>query len=108
MPKERRFEFRVTDEELKVWRAESSEAGMLLSQWIRELCNGNQTMLRADVVQMVGGSANDGGGLAGVQAASQSGDITTVDKAPRKLRECAHGTPKGFRCWQCGGIAKVE
>ena len=22
-------------------------------------------------------------------------------------RSCVHGTPKGYNCWQCGGLAKV-
>lgn len=26
----------------------------------------------------------------------------------RKPRTCKHGTERGFRCWQCGGLAVME
>lgn len=26
----------------------------------------------------------------------------------RKAAVCAHGTPKGYNCWKCGGIAVIE
>ena len=37
--KQARFELRLTEEELKGWRAKAAEAGMLLASWIRERCN---------------------------------------------------------------------
>lgn len=32
--------------------------------------------------------------------------VATLKRAG--VKTCAHGTPKGTRCWQCGGIAKLE
>ena len=31
-----------------------------------------------------------------------------AEKPKILLKACKHGTPKGWRCWQCGGISIVE
>jgi hypothetical protein len=28
--------------------------------------------------------------------------------AKREIKTCEHGKSKGYHCWQCGGLAKVE
>lgn len=32
----------------------------------------------------------------------------TAPNPSKKVKVCAHGTEKGYNCWQCGGIAKVN
>lgn len=39
----------------------------------------------------------------------QSGEAKEVVKELRKNgKSCAHGTAKGYHCWQCGGVASCD
>jgi len=50
-------------------------------------------LLAAEPVLHMADSLGDGGGVAE--------DVPVV-------RTCKHGTERGVRCWQCGGIAVIE
>ncbi len=51
--KQARFELRLTEEELKGWRAKAAEAGMLLASWIRERCNETLEMVSVEAEKPV-------------------------------------------------------
>lgn len=41
-------------------------------------------------------------------AASAEEDVRVSEGRGASERTCKHGTPKGWRCWQCGGVAIIE
>jgi hypothetical protein len=40
--------------------------------------------------------------------AASAGKPEGATEPSRKGKYCAHGTQKGYRCWQCGGMAIIE
>jgi len=86
-----RIDLRVSETELANWKRLAKEAGVGLSEWIRRRCNGP--------------------GAISLKLAEDRGLTTlpkTVHTKQKTAKACVHGTEKGFNCWQCGGVAKVE
>ena len=73
-------------------------AGGSVSAWCRGMVLGGSVGSNQAAPRVV-----EGGGPLPVREV-----LTHVDEARVKGKSCIHGTGKGYRCWQCGGIAKVE
>jgi hypothetical protein len=85
------WNMRIEQEELDSWKAAAKEDGMLVTEWIRQLCN-------AELAQAVPD-----------HSILEKGVVTEkVENAPKPKKTCKHGKEKGYHCWQCGGVAQVE
>lgn len=83
------------------WKAQAAKAGKKLAEWIRERCNGAVPEVRADAEIPAPKRRKPAAGeldlpVLGEQHEAKSGKPV-----------CEHGVEKGWRCWQCGGIANV-
>lgn len=87
------FKLRVPTTELEEWKRKAGPRG--LARWIRERCN-------EDLERM---HSRDVGTEARIEA---DVSVHDEDKKTGKRRVCAHGIEKGYRCWQCGGIAVID
>lgn len=130
-----RIELRVPDVDLAKWKQRADAAGLTVSDWIREKCRLGEanaipdlpkdrdvhppakrgvdhvknaekpaiTALREQIPELTvaaelpSGSVLDRLPVVGEQHVAKPGAKT-----------CKHGTQKGYRCWQCGGLANVE
>ena len=107
---DKEWKLRVSEQELSEWKAAAAEEGMLLSEWIREVCNGEiQASPKSDGLPDV----RKDGGIRVSERGVDSGvgvevPVPNADKARKPVATCKHGTEKGWRCWQCGGKAVVE
>ena len=82
------WKLRVSEEDLAEWKVQAAESGMLLSEWIRARCN-----------VKIGD---------GIKAFLPTAVAVEGREVPKKLvKACEHGVDKGYRCWQCGGLAKI-
>jgi hypothetical protein len=93
---------RLAEIERAEWTRQANLAGLSLSEWIRKRCaNGHNNGVRpADPASLDQRSAS-----APERAA---GDTREPEAIPRSKNTCVHGKRKGFHCWQCGGLAKVQ
>lgn len=101
-----RWDMRVEEEDLAAWKLKAVESGVLLSEWIRSVLNGHET-------------SNSSGGVARRKTpevhSERAGDADSAravdrpegDTEKRSHSSCVHGIVRGYRCWQCGGIAKA-
>jgi hypothetical protein len=121
----KQWNLRVEEVELEAWREVAASEHKLLASWIREVCN------RAVEAHVDGirnpqeceiGLVRDP--LEKLHEGLFNPDPPFVVDALRKLptvgqavgkdadkptgKHCQHGTAKGYRCWMCGGIARVE
>lgn len=88
------LKIRVPTPDLESWKAEAVGSGVLFSEWVRETLN---------VAISDNGAVPEG--RTGVGAA----DTVAAPPKPKKaVKTCVHGKERGFNCWQCGGMAKVE
>ena len=99
-----RWELRLTPGELSEWKAKAADSGMLLSEWIRAKCNedaepagGRISSVRRDAEI----PAPEGRESAPVELAAPL-------RKPVRTKSCAHGVAKGYHCWRCQGLARVE
>ena len=79
--------FRIEKIDLDWWEAKAKRDGLSLSEWIRRRCNADETPLLSK---------------------ERVDEILVKDPTRQKAKTCSHGKTKGFHCWQCGGLAKVE
>jgi hypothetical protein len=83
---------------------------MSLSEWIRKRCNGeghavsDKELQRATEVPVARRRASV---LERLPALAETPTVE-ADERVRKGKFCKHGTEKGYRCWQCGGLAIIE
>lgn len=87
---------RVTPEEFERWSKWAEDDTESLSAWIRNTLNAHDEIAAA-IFRKHGAK----------QPSIPAVDVKTEISKP-KVKGCAHGAAKGFNCWQCGGIAKVE
>jgi hypothetical protein len=102
-----RVEIRVPDVDLIAWKERASAAKLSLSDWIRFRCAENKAI--SDVLP-----ATD----VRTDARRESSAASVLERLPAvgqrtkpaksTARTCAHGTAKGYNCWQCGGLANVQ
>jgi len=73
---------KVEDVDWQHWKDQAHEAGITLSAWIRDRCNGEVKLkLPSSVV---------------------------IEKEVKLGPRCDHGVAKGYHCWQCGGLAVIK
>lgn len=85
------LKFRVSADEVSGWKVLAKADGLSLAAWIRSRCNWIKVPNAPRINVIV------------------TPDSMRVRAAPSKAKKvCEHGTAIGFRCWQCGGKAKVE
>ena len=109
------WKLRVASEELDSWKVKAQASGKLLSEWIRARCNGEfvpEPSIATTAVGLVRESElifDVDEGPSGKLVSVPVGRIEWLDrKAPNKLvKSCEHGVDKDYRCWQCGGLAKI-
>jgi hypothetical protein len=112
---------KVEDDEWKAWQKKAEQAGIGLSEWIRARCNGGDTIYVSGEVgtRLVGvaalAEAKEQGNNRADKASDRGGRRVSSKRGIRvepKIRNvgatCKHGTPKGYNCWLCGGIADVK
>lgn len=90
-----RFEMRVEPEDLSRWKLQALMDGKLLTEWIRDRCNEGCEDHREESVRPEGVVDSGERGIGTSERSSVSG------------KTCVHGTKKGWKCWQCGGIAVI-
>lgn len=91
-----RLDVRTNTVEIARWHAAAHDAGMLLSEWVRMTLNAEA--IEGEVVSTEL-SAAEGSAVIGANRAARK---------QTKAKVCIHGTEKDYRCWQCGGLARVE
>lgn len=84
--------------------------GKTVVEWAREtllgeLENGNGDAVRRGPAVRVG-QRRAVSRLPAAGGAETASECVPVEEHP-KVASCQHGRPKGFNCWQCGGLAKV-
>ena len=82
---------RITPEQSTRWKERADREGKKLSQWIRDRCD--DATLVSERKQMV---ENDRKFMA------------AITKPTRLVKQCVHGTDKGYHCWQCRGLAVIN
>lgn len=94
---------RVDAGDLEAWRAEAGKAGMSLSAWMRERCNGgaDKNVSGNRDVRVARRRADKAAGIPRVVE-------EVVERVAKKVKTCVHGKERGWNCWQCGGVARVE
>jgi len=128
--------FKVDDADWEQWKLHSNEAGLSLSEWIRRRCNENsddKAVRRASGVRVARRGAPAPERLPVAKAHSDSTEVVhgqvagdyvypidgrelvesgtkmmKEERIARKSKVCVHGVAKGWRCWQCGGVAIIE
>jgi len=72
---------------------------MSLSAWVRERCNGNaQALLPPGAIVDTNNPQNPSQG---------DFEAAVTEQVQKAKKTCPHGTAKGYRCWVCGGLAKI-
>jgi hypothetical protein len=119
----KQYNVRVPEEDLARWRALADAAGMDLSKWIRERCDGGPAPSPEDkrdydavrefarqhpdeVVADMVPVCRHYEAAAGV--GSQCVYCGYIKSEHPKLKTCPHGKEKGWNCGLCGGLAKVS
>ena len=99
------IQIRVDAHDLGEWQKRASGEGKSLSEWMRERCNQDrEDMPRLPEVRVGRRSVVSRLPVAG--GAEAAAECVPVEEHP-KVASCKHGRPRGFNCWQCGGLAKV-
>src|SRR5215475_5429008 len=101
--------FRVDEEDYEMWSAEAKRENRSLSNWIvaRMRSTFDENTARS-VLTSGEEKARDSSTQAlkeqdvGMEANS---DVQRVGRG--RVAMCEHGTPRGYHCWQCRGVAKV-
>lgn len=94
---------RVPKSELEAWKGTAADSGTLFSEWVREACEAYAAP-ESEVMPSATESVRPKSGQS-IRAGVVTGEHRAVEKTSAK---CKHGTEKGYRCWQCGGMAKVS
>jgi hypothetical protein len=85
------------EEEIYIqWKARAKAEGLTLSAWIRSRCNEVAQVQRETVLPP-----------SPVESRNEQLQKVRQNAQPRSKATCEHGTEKGYRCWQCRGIAKI-
>ena len=97
-----RIIFIASDEEAAEWKRQAAAVKMNLSVYIRARLNG----LDWDAAKKLAGlpqpvTAQDVG-----DKESAVADKPASARTPQQ-KSCEHGVQRGYRCWQCGGLAKI-
>ena len=107
---------KVEDAELQSWKDAAVVEGRLLSEWVRDKLNtaAMETYVagafNADPVPPISAPIVGLGKAPVPESFTAIGHSTVADdlEIPKPhMSECQHGTARGYRCWQCGGIAKA-
>jgi len=87
------FRFEVSD--VMTWRESAENTGISLSEWIRRRCNVSKIDCQP---------------VTAPDVASKEIAVTQETASARTSgqKSCKHGVAKGWRCWQCKGIAIIE
>lgn len=94
---------RVPEADYEEWKKKAGDRA--LSDWIRERCNesgGVPSVREEDGVRAPGGRKSGAKGIDGLPVLGKGVERGVTE------RVCPHGTPRGYHCWQCGGLAEVE
>jgi hypothetical protein len=103
--------------------ARANEERQAVSEYVRELVLEDldavgefERVQRTKRVRVAGRRTNAKSGMGGVavkEPEASVGEVVAGELEERaavhpKGKYCAHGTQKGYRCWQCGGKAVIE
>jgi hypothetical protein len=125
MPKRMTIQVRVTNKEFSVLTLIAEQRGLTVSQVVREKLFTPETPTAAttvdaqprtrgskasgDTEHAIVAHIGSGRETEGAEVEGITGGVERLDtRAPRKVvagKTCVHGTPKGYRCWRCGGMA---
>lgn len=98
--RKRLMTLKVDDADREQWQRKAQEAGIGLSKWIREQCNEAQNRSHnADAV------VSSSRARTSTRHRDERRGVAEEVPGGKSSKTCAHGTAKGYRCWQCGGIA---
>jgi len=89
--------------------------GKTLVEWMRETLVGeleaNSAVPRTKPIRVAGRRAvpnGDSGGVGVSDVAASAGKRVDATESTSKGPTCKHGISKGWRCWQCRGVAIIE
>lgn len=118
-----RLDVRTKTVEMARWHAAAHDAGMLLSEWVRMTLNAAAEQEAVPARLTVAGIRKANKALEQAPSAVVDGKLGVAihpdsplvkalakdrAKVSQKVKTCIHGTEKDYRCWQCGGLARLE
>ena len=93
--------FIASDEEVAEWKRQAKAVRMNFSVFIRAMLNGTLNGKPERSVQPRSQENPVGAGSSNTARVSKQRHRSLSDPV------CEHGIERGYRCWQCGGLAKI-
>ena len=114
MALDKTIKLRLPSEELDQWKREAESQAMTLSAWVRWKCGSvfveNVKPIEFEI-PIEAESLHEAATMVKMKMLAERPPVMMDElreKFPKKIsKTCPHGTEKGYRCWNCGGLAKI-